>query len=125
MHKIQKINDIINILKTNGQNAEQQIIDCLENLDKNQCQLLMDDLQRYQDNIKICRTCEKEILHNEEYFANNYNSDYNLCKLCGEEHLVFNDNFEEYILRDDDRDYYLDDSMSNIDTFYLEKNKIL
>lgn len=125
MYKIATINNIINILKTNGQNAKQQIIDCLENLDKNQIQLLIDDLQRYQDNIKVCRSCEKEILHNEEYYTNNYDSDYHLCKYCGEELLVFNDNFEDYILRDDNKDYYLDDSMSDIDTFKFSKNKIL
>lgn len=69
-----------------------------------------------------CYSCNEEIKET-TYFEGTC-SEAILCQSCGENELTWNDDIEAYIYCEDDREFFMDDELSDIETFeQVDKNE--
>lgn len=69
--------------------------------------------------IKVCSHCGKEI--DTLYYFTSEVDDISYCQKCSDELLIFEDEINSFILREDYQDSYTDNELSDIETFKKEK----
>lgn len=70
-----------------------------------------------------CSKCGKDLgSDNKEYCYGNENC-YYLCEECGDEELIYSEDVDGYVPREDYKEYYMDDEISDLDVWKLQLNR--